>query len=338
MRRIFLLLAAGTTLLLAAGRTSAAEEPAVESAVMAGEGGAPGGNILDYQFRDVPGTPGPSPTMTDERESGRFVVSKTDTDTWSVNERLGLFHVTGLGPIPGTAETMPESLWSVNFGGGYSHSLGGGKSWGLNLGLGSDSDELFHSIHETTIRAGANYRLPSGVHNAWLFSLQYSNNRHFLNGVPLPGVGYYFEALDRRLQGLVGFPYLALRYRPTEDWAGRFSLFGPRNVSAEISRRVAGPVHVYTAFLWGSQEWEIADRQDTSNRLFFDRKRAALGVRSPLPHGLALDVSGGREFDRRFFENDSSSYNTVPTIGLAPAWYGETRLSWRFGATPSEKP
>jgi hypothetical protein len=204
--------------------------------------------------------------------------------------------------------------------------------------LGSDSDELFHSIHETTIRAGADYRLPAGVHNAWLFSLNYSNNRHFLNGIPLPGIGYYFEALDRRLQGLVGFPFLALRYRPTEDWTARLSLFGPRNLNVEIGRRLIRSIRAYTAFLWGSQEWEIANRQDTSNRLFFVRKRAAVGLRSPLPHGFILDVSGGREFDRRFFENDSSSYSSVPTIGLAPAWYGETRISWRFGASPPEIP
>jgi hypothetical protein len=314
-----------------------AEEPATESAFMAGEGVSTGGNLLDYQFHDVPGASGPAPAMTDDRQSGRFVVSKTATDTWSVNERLGLFHVSELGPIPGTAETMPVNLWSVNFGGAYSQLLGGGKSWGLNLGMGSDSDELFHSIHETTFRAGANYRLPSREHNAWLFSLNYSNNRHFLNGIPLPGIGYYFEALNRRLQGLVGFPFLALRYRPTDDWAARLSLFGPRNLNVEISRRVVGALHAYTAFIWGSQEWELANRLDTSNRLFFDRKKVALGLRSPLPYGLALDVSGGREFDRRFFENDSSSYSSVPTIGLAPAWYGETRISWRFGAGSSER-
>jgi hypothetical protein len=309
----------------------AAEEPATDAAFIAGEGGSHGGNILDYQFHDVPGASGPAPTMTDDRQSGRLILSKTNADTWSVNERLGLFHVSDLGPIPGTFETMPESLWSVNFGGAYSHLLGGGKSWGLNLGLGSDSDELFHSIHETTFRAAANYRLPSREHNAWLFSLNYSNNRYFLNGIPLPGIGYYFEALDRRLQGLVGFPFLAIRYRPTENWAGSFSLFGPRNLNAEINRRLIGTLRAYSAFTWGSQEWELADRQNTSNRLFFVRKRVALGLRSPLPHGLTLDVSGGREFDRRFFENDSSSFSSVPTIGLDPAWYGETRISWRFG-------
>ena len=337
MRRAIFLFLAGVLLAGSAGRLCAIEDPATESAFLAGESGYIGGNLLDYQFHDAPGSSGPSPAMTDDREMGRFIVSKSETDTWSVNERLGLFHVSPLGPIPGTTDTMPENLWSVNAGGAYAHRLEGGKSWGLNFGIGSDSDNLFNSIHETTFRAGANYRLPSGAHNAWLFSLNYSNNRHFFNGIPLPGVGYYFEALDRKLQGLVGFPFLALRYRPTEDWTGRIALFGPRNFNAEVSRRLIGRIHAYTAFLWGSQEWELANRQDTSNRLFFDRKRIALGVRSPLPYGLALDVSGGREFDRRFFENDSSSYKDVPTIGLAPAWYAETRISWRFGAPPADK-
>ena len=268
--------------------------------------------------------------MVDQRESGRFIVSKSASDTWSVNERFGHLGISEPIAIPLANTTVPQDLWSIDTGAAYNHLFASGRQLGLNFGVGSDSDHPFYSIHETVFRAGANYRVPTDDRDGWLFSLNYSNNRHFFNGIPLPGIGYYFSAYEDRLQGLVGFPYVALRYHPTPDWNMLFSIFGPRNVNAEISRRICGPLRVYTAFQWGSQEWLIADRQDYSNRLVFDKKRLALGLRSPLPHGFLFDVSGGRQFDQRFFVNDSSSYSDVPTEGLPPTWFVQTKLLLPF--------
>ena len=305
-----------------------------ETPLMMGEGSAPTADTVDYQLWDVPGRSGASPTMVDQRETGRFIVSKTASDTWSVNERFSHLGIGEPIEIPQINTSVPQDLWSVEAGGGYNHLFTSGRQFGLNFNVGSDSDHPFYSIHETVFRATANYRLPSGDHNAWLFFLNYSNNRHFFNGVPLPGLGYYFQAYDNRLQGLVGFPFASLRYKPAPDWNAQVSIFGPRNVNAEIGRRILGPLKAYTAFQWSSQEWLIADRQDYSNRLVFDRKRVALGLRSPLPGGLTFDVSGGRQFDQRFFVNDSSSYKDVPTAGLSPAWFFQAKLSYRFAISP----
>ena len=70
------------------------------------------------------------------------------------------------------------------------------------------------------------------------------------------------------------------------------SIFGPRNVNAGDRTQNLWPLKAYTAFQWGFQEWFIADRPDYSNRLFYDRKRAALGLRSPLPGGFCSTCPG----------------------------------------------
>jgi hypothetical protein len=301
-----------------------------EPPLMIGEGSAPTANILDYQMWDSPGQSHGAPTMLDQRESGRFVLSRTASNAWSVNERFGHLSMGEPIAIPQTNFSVPQDLWSMEAGAGYNHHLAGGREFGLTFNVGSDSDHPFYSIHETVFRAGANYRIPSGEQNAWLFFLNYSNNRYFFNNVPLPGVGYFFKTDEDRLQGIIGFPFVSLSYRPTPDWNAQLSVFGPRNINVEISRKMIGPVRLYTAFIWNSQEWLIADRQDYSNRLFFDKKRAALGLRSPLPRGFLFDISGGRQFDQRFFVNDSSRYSDVSTAGLTPTWFIQTRLSYRF--------
>ncbi len=302
---------------------------------MFGEGAVPTSDVLDYQMWGVPAQSGESPTIVDQSGSpGASSSQKHPAIPWSVNERFG--HV-GIGEpiaIPGTNDTVPQDLWSIETGGAYNHlfqSLAVRSS--LNLNVGSDSDHPFYSIHETVFRAGANYRVPSGSQNAWLFFLNYSNNRHFFNNIPLPGFGYFFVTDENRLQGLVGFPFIALSYRPTPAWNAQLSDLRPAERSnAEIwtqgSMTTYGCIRRFQC--GGSQEWLIADRPDYSDRLVFDKKRVALGVRSPLPYGFLFDVSGGRQFDQRFFVNDSSSYKDVPTEGLPPAWFVETRLSYRF--------
>jgi hypothetical protein len=302
-----------------------------ETPLMIGEGGLPAGNAVDYQLWSAPGESGGAPTLVDQRESARWIVSKTAEDTWLVNERFSHLDVGAPIAIPQSSFSVPQDLWSMETGAGYNHRFASGRDFGLTFNVGSDSDHPFYSIHETVFRVNASYRVPARDQNAWLFFLNYSNNRHFFNNVPLPGVGYFFKADEDHLQGIVGFPFVSLLYRPAPDWNAQFSIFGPRNVNAEVSRKITGSLRAYTAFQWGSQEWLIADRQDYSNRLVFDKKRAALGLRSPLPYGLALDVSGGRQFDQRFFVNNSSSYKDVPTAGLSPSWFVQTRLSYRFG-------
>jgi|GEM_PF-1258306 hypothetical protein len=313
-----------------------------------GEGLLPATNALEYSLTDIPGSSGGAPAIVDQRESGRFIVSKTASDIWNVSERFSHLGVGDDIVIP-SGMMVPGDLWSVEGGGGYNHYFSNGQSLGLNLDAGSDSDHPFYSIHETVFRGSITYRLPSatessadarqgfsggripsGAHNAWLFSVSYSNNRHFANNFPLPGVGYYFLAFNNRLEGLVGFPYIALHYRPAPGWNAQFSIFGPRNVNLEIGRKLNKFLRAYTAFQWQSQEWLIADRQNYDDRLFFDKKRVALGLRSPLPHRMAIDLSGGRQFDQRFFVNNTSSVQDVSFAGLTPAWFMEIKLSYRF--------
>jgi hypothetical protein len=288
------------------------------------------GNSLDYSLSVVPGQSNGGPAMVDNTENARLIVAKTEKDTWSVSQRFGVFTVGDSLSIPGV-QTVPNDLYTLEVGGGYSHKLGDRRDFSLNMSVGSDSDRLFNSIHETVFRGTASYRMPSGAENAWMFFLSYSNNRHFLNNIPLPGVAYAFKCDDKHLDGIVGFPFLALRWKPTVDWTGQLSLFGPRNLTTEVSRRVTASLRAYGVFQWNSQEWMTINRGDNSNRLFFDRKKVGLGLRSPLPHGLLVDVSGGRQFDQHFFINDASSYKDVPTAGLPPAWYIDVRLGWRWG-------
>jgi hypothetical protein len=268
----------------------------------------------------------------ENNEEGRVVVSTTPASIWSVHERFGHLGINAPIQIPQTGVAVPQSLWSLEGATRYGRRLDGDRSCGISLSVGSDSDRLFHSIHETIMQASADYRIPSGERNGWLFFLGYSNNRYFLNGVPLPGVSYMFRSESGKVQGIVGFPFFSLRYSPVPIWDARLSAFGPRRLNMDVGRRMRGMTRVHAGFDWGGQTWLRAGRTDNASRLSFERKRLYAGVETPLPYRMSLALSGGREFDRRFFETASAFSTGGATATLSPAWYLEAEVSWRFGA------
>jgi len=285
-------------------------------------------NSVDYQMTETPASHSSDPNILENRVRGNFVVSKTPTDTWSVRQTVGEVDLSRAPVIAQTGLSLPQSLWDVETGGAYQHHLGDRHDWGLSTSIGSASDEPFHSIHETIFRGTGTYHMPSGQQNAWLFFLSYSNNRHFANNIPLPGVAY--DLRTPKLDAALGLPFLAVNYRPTPDLTGRFSIFGPDNVSAEWAYVFWKPVQAYAGFDWGQQEWLRANRDDNSNRLFDDQKKWALGLRFPVVDAIRLDLSANYEFDRRFYEDTHAVSRDVAEANLNPGWAFQARLSRRW--------
>ncbi len=286
------------------------------------------GGSLRYKLE----TTGGASAITDHNQYGRIIVSTAANSSWSINESIGHFNINSPVLIPQTGLVVPKSLWSLKGQTQYKRALGAGRSYGIALGAGSDSDRPFHSIHETVIQITADYRIPSGERNAWLFFLNYSNNRYFLNGAPLPGVCYLFRSESGKLWGIAGFPFVAVYYFPAQFWDMRLSLFGHRRSTLEIGRRLRGSARIHAGFERGGQTWLRSDRQDNACRLTFERRRVYAGFEIPLPYQLRLALSAGKEYEREFFETASAFSDDAAAAGLPDARYLKTEVFWRFGS------
>jgi len=71
----------------------------------------------------------------------------------------------------------------------------------------------------------------SAARNSWLLALSYSNNRPYLNNIPLPGFAYIIRG--DRFNAMIGFPFISADYRPDPDWDFRFSIAGGVSFSLE---------------------------------------------------------------------------------------------------------
>jgi hypothetical protein len=290
---------------------------------------APTENSGQYSLSAMPGGRG-APDILGESLRGTFVVFRSSADTLSASGRAGEVRLGSLPVVLPTGVIVPSKLWNAEASGAYSHRLGDRRGYGLNLGVGSASDDLFHSIHETEIRASAYYQLPSAVYNSWVLMLSYSNNRTFFNNVPLPGAAYFWHDPGLRLDAVIGFPFLSVRWRPDDDWTLSAALAGGVDFNAEAQRRLTGRIATYGRVERRPQQWLRANRDDYTNRLIFNEEDARLGLRARLGGGLGLDVSGGRAFDRQFFEAHDAQSQGASKMTLPDCWIIDARLSWRM--------
>ena len=290
---------------------------------------APAANSGQYSFSAMPGGRG-APDIISDSFRGTYVVLRSSADTVSVSGRAGEVQLGSQPIVLPSGVIVPSRLWNVEGSGAYSHRISDRRGYGLNLGVGSASDDLFHSIHETEIRASVHYQLPSATYNSWVLMLSYSNNRTFFNNVPLPGAAYLWHDPDLRLDAVIGFPFLSVRWHPDDNWTLSAALAGGVDFNAEAQRRLTDRIALYARVERQPQQWLRADRDDYSNRLVFDEEDARLGLRARLGRGMGLDLSGGRAFDRQFFEaHDAQSRGAAKTT-LPNCWLVDARLYWRM--------
>jgi hypothetical protein len=298
--------------------------------------GAPASSGVEYATRYSPEadlTVGRT-SIKDHRVSGNFVLSQSERETWMLQQSAGSFRLSESPVVPERALVVPDELWDIQTGIGYRRKFNERRDFTLSAGLGSASDKPYSSLHELEARFIGVYRLPASGRNSWMLAVAYSNNRSFLNNVPLPGAAYLYVSESRKVQAVLGFPFAAINYQATDDLAMRASLFGPRTLSAETAQRIRGPIKAYLGFNWDQLEWMRAHRNDYKNRIVYDEKRAVVGVRGPIAAGLKLDISGGRAFDRRFFENRSSDAEDGPRASLRNGWFVVGQLGYQWGLSP----
>lgn len=274
-----------------------------------------------------------SPSLFRQQADASFSASQGSA-TWTANARAGELAlgmprvVTPLGGV-----VVPTKLWNAQAGAGYSLGLGERRRVGADLSFGSASDRPFLAWREDQLTATVYYQLPSRQRNSWLLLLNYSNNRPFLNNVPLPGFAYIIDDPQHRLQAVVGFPFAFARWSPAPKWTVVASLFGGTSYALEGARSF-GEISCYMRLERQPLQWLRAARTDDSNRLVFDSKDVRVGARAAAG-ALSGDVSVGRVFDRHFFEaHDAGSRPSDDSASLAADWLFQATAAWRWGARP----
>ncbi len=201
----------------------------------------------------------------------------------------------------------------------YTHKIDQGRSLSFNGNFGSASDHPFADTSVDTVSATSIYAFPQSEQSRWALLLNYSNNRPILNNIPLPGFAYTYTP-SRDLLLTAGIPFASIVWKFAPDWSLSAFAVVPWIFRASVSRAIAGPVQAFASIDFSQQTYFRLGRSDLKERLFYDEKRATLGLRSPLSEMLTAELEGGYAFGRQFFDaqNYGSDHFNVNRLDASP--------------------
>jgi hypothetical protein len=213
-------------------------------------------------------------------------------------------------------------------GGTYHRRFADRNALTVDISLGSASDHPFHSIDETALMVNLAYTIPQGERHSWLFLVNYSNLRPFLNHVPIPGVAFLYNPSEE-FRAVLGAPFLSVFWRPGQSWL-LYGTGSPFFASAGATYFVWGPLQLFTGFNWINQTYLLANRLDPEVRFFHVYKSLSLGLRSPVSRAASLELSGVYYFDRSYREGTSSTSTTGVRTEVDPGFGLQAQAKLRF--------
>lgn len=258
-----------------------------------------------------------------------FPLRQDEQSELALTGGLGVLDSATTASLLDAGEKFPDHLWHPYLGGFYRKVLDEGKLAGAILKLGSPSDKPFHSIHEVAVNASAFLRVPDQGRNGWYYFLNFSNNRSFLNNIPLPGIAYQ-QQHSRTLQTILGAPLCSLRWQPCETITAEAMYLFVRTLHAKVTYELSERAKLYSGFDWQNQRWLRAGRDDHDDRIFYYEKRVTIGVDVALTQSMRLDIHGGYGFDRFFFEGDDYGDRDENRISLTDGPFAGVATHLRF--------
>ncbi|HLY08463.1 MAG TPA: hypothetical protein VKW04_04055 [Planctomycetota bacterium] len=239
--------------------------------------------------------------------------------------------------LPDTGIPFPDDLWNVNVGLTYRYLFESGLVLGGSVGVGSASDDPFHSSREIVESVMIFLKVPSGDRDAWLFALAYSNNREYANSYPIPMIEYFYNP-SPEFRLMVGFPMEFVEWRPLPDLSLRLLYSLVHNIHALAAYEIADPLRIYAGFDWNTQGYLLLDRPDSADRFFYDEKRVKGGFRLILGEGWTFDLSSGYAFGRKYSQSDHGLRNSFDRVDIGSGLYGMATLEWKLGHARDRRP
>ncbi len=288
----------------------------------------------EYNFGEDIGGQGTEMRFAEHDMRLRFPIWQDETREWTMSTRLKSldFDTDAWLPddrIPFVGDDFPDHLWDIRLGTTYRQKLENDWLMGVDFTIGSPSDRPFASGNEIAVNTNGFLRIPDGDNNAWVFFLNWSNNREFWQYIPLPGAAYQYRP-DDKLDLMVGLPFSSVRYRPLEWLEMDAFYFVPRTVRGRISLLPTENLRFYTGYEWGNERYFRHDRDDNDDRLFYDEQRVKAGVRWDITEALYVDFSGGYAFNRFFFEGEEYDDRHDSRINVGDGPFAAIQLVYRF--------
>lgn len=202
--------------------------------------------------------------------------------------------------FPDSGLPFPDELWNIRVGKNYIYQFANGWSGGLNVNIGSASDQPFGDLRNYNFGAIGFVSIPVYDRDAWNLALVYMPMSQI--PFPIPSVAYQWNPSDQFSMN-IGLPF-EVSYRPTEQWSFEASYMLLTTVHAQTTYRWNDQWKSYAAFDWENQSWFLDQRIEDNERLFLYEMRLVAGIQKKFRNNFTIDVTAGYAFDRYFFNGE----------------------------------
>lgn len=205
----------------------------------------------------------------------------------------GKWHKLGLRPDDSYIKDYHNIQGTV----GIRENLNNGNFHFLSIGYGSASDQPFKNGRDGTLNA--NYMRK--FNQNWYGFINFSNNRSFLNNIPIPGF-IYVHTLTQTNMLLYGFPFVFWMKPLSENFSFSFLTALPWTYNLKIRYTKWKWILPYFLFEQSPESYYRHDREERFDRFFWFERRIGVGAEAHLSRNVRVDMSGGYAFDREFSE------------------------------------
>jgi hypothetical protein len=212
---------------------------------------------------------------------------------------------------------VPTSLYDLNAGISYLRIRDNNHTVAGTFTVGSASNRPFGAFRDTSLQANLMYKVPMEGENAWIFLLNFSNNRGFAEYLPLPGAAYYFKATDS-LRLALGVPFFLVFWSPFDKGIFSLSYFPLYRGQARFSYFFFGPAQAYVQAKYESRSHFLFGRKDIRERIFQEEANVTAGVSMPLERHLLVDLAAGYAFERKVYVGRKGRFQEASGQVLRP--------------------
>ncbi len=161
------------------------------------------------------------------------------------------------------------------------------------------------------------------------FVLDYNGNRSSYRDVPLPGFAYRFWQYNHQVLVALGFPYTSIEFHPTKQIKLEATYSIPDDLQLFGSYEIIPHCSVYGSLSRTINTFYLDTTQNVQDRLYFQQRRAELGVQySPRPD-FDFRLAVGYAWDQEFSIGFSSS-NTDLLADISDEPYVRAGIVWKY--------
>lgn len=225
---------------------------------------------------------------------------------------------------------VPEKLSDQKYGMSWASQDEQRNSWGANLTYGSASDDAFAGSDVSTFSGTLTRKVNKTPTSSYIYFLNFSNNRGFLDNIPIPGFAYLFFEPDFKSGGAIGLPFFFYFWKPTAKISTNVFFLVPSMFKGTLGYAVTEKDEAQLKLEYAQQVFMQHNRTENRQRMFYDTLKVVTGLKHSIDKGSFIEASLARVLNRRFFYGKSVFEVSGDAVDLPEEWQFSVAAQYAF--------